>query len=267
MLVNYDVMRVLVNGLIPHDSGKTTMAISLIKALKEMGFDVGFSKPISGINGWYQYHCIEESIKLGFLVGEDLLKLHEACQSDNSLIIEGAVVSVVFPPDPERIGWRTDIYSFHVPTMMRIVEKHYIFMDQLSILPSTLKTVIDKLIKILKPKKAYNFEKLFEMSVYLADNCLKMIDHDFIVIESYSNVSSPTLESMNVDYVLSVAPGKVALVNGNDFRRALEVIPSQPWNVTTESVLEILKPMKTFEIPPKKTDEVAYDVLSFLKCD
>lgn len=57
------LMRILVNGLLPQNSGKTTFALSVVKVLKEIGMDVGVSKLVSGINGWYQYECIEKSLK------------------------------------------------------------------------------------------------------------------------------------------------------------------------------------------------------------
>ncbi len=76
-------MRVLIDSLIPYDSRKTTTVLSLAKALKKIRVDVGFLKPVSGINGWYQFDCIKESLRLGYLVGEDVLKLHEVCPSED----------------------------------------------------------------------------------------------------------------------------------------------------------------------------------------
>lgn len=255
-------MRILINGLLPYDSGKTTIARSLLKILRDLGFDVGFSKPISGINGWYQYECIERSLEFGFLVGEDMLRLYEVCKED--LKVTCPVISIVFPPDFERVFWRTDTIKFHIPTMMRILHDHIVFEDSLSLLPKTLKEIVHQLIEVLKPLKSRDFNRMFDKSIKVADECLRKIEHDVVLIESYSNVSSPTLESSHVDFVLTVAPAKVALMKGEEFRRALDVMQSKPWNVTTESILEILKPIKTFDVPPKDADKVAYDITSFI---
>ena len=51
--------KVLIAGMIPHDSGKTTIGLKLIEILKEKGVRTGISKPISGFNGWYQYEYLK----------------------------------------------------------------------------------------------------------------------------------------------------------------------------------------------------------------
>ncbi|WP_231845533.1 hypothetical protein [Pyrococcus abyssi] len=54
---------VLIVGVLPYDSGKTTLAIKLVREAIEEGFDVGVSKPVGGFNGWYLRVSIELNLK------------------------------------------------------------------------------------------------------------------------------------------------------------------------------------------------------------
>lgn len=256
-------MKILVNGLLPHNSGKTTMALSLIKVFKDLGLDVGFCKPVSGINGWYQFHCIEKSLKLGFLVGEDLIKLHEACDSKNDLRVEGAVVSAVFPPDPEKIDFRIDYYGLHNPSIVRILDEHYYFPSTLNLLSSSVKALVEKMVQTFDAKSHDDFNRLFEKGLDVSRDCLKRIRNDIVIVESYSNVATP-VDYVDYDYVLTVMPCKAVLIDGNDFRLAVELSSLNPSILNSERILEAVKPMRTFEIPPKRGYDTAKEIVSFL---
>lgn len=239
------------------------MAISLIKSFKEIGFDVGFCKPISGINGWYQFNCIEESLKLGFLVGEDLIKLHEACESSNDLRVEGAIVSVVFPPDPVKIDFRVDYYSIHNPVIVRILNDHYYFPSSLNLLSEKIAKIVKKMIERFDAKEHSDFNELFENGLKIAEGCLEDIKHDIVIVESYSNVATP-LDSLNYDFILTVMPCKAVIIKGDDFKMAVKLYSSRPSFITVERILEIVKAVKIFDIPPKRSIDTAMDIVSFL---
>ncbi len=254
-------MRILVNGLLPHDSGKTTMASSLIRVFRNLGYDVGFCKPISGINGWYQFKCIEESLKLGFLVGEDLIKLHKACESGDDLRVEGVVVSVVFPPDPIKVDFRTDYYSVHNPAVVRIYEDHYYFPSSLKLLSKEVSKVVERMIERFKAEKHDDFNELFEEGLRFARKCFKTLRHEVTIIESYNNVAKPV--EIECDYVLSVMPCRAVLIDGKDFEMATNLTHLN----TTERVLEVVKPVEVFEVPPMRSEETAKNIVKFLLKD
>lgn len=63
----------VISGLLPRDSGKTTFTIALANALKYAGYSVTVFKPVAGHSAWFQHESFMESIAIGVLVGEDVL--------------------------------------------------------------------------------------------------------------------------------------------------------------------------------------------------
>ncbi len=253
-------MRVLITGLLPHDSGKTTFAKSLLESAVEIGVDAGFCKPISGINGWYQFDCISKSLEMGLLVGEDMIKLHEASESSDPIEYEGPVVSLLLPPDPERTGWRTDVYFslLNQVSVVRVLKEHYYVPSNVERCVGTLKEYVEDLIKSVKAKEvdASYVANVMVDSRILADRCLEYLrgKHELFVIESYNNCASPTEKSLEVDLVVVVAPGKAVVFRGEDYRTAMATLSSfkEPWTVTTESVVSVLNPISTIDVDPKR---------------
>ncbi len=226
-------MNVLITGFLPYDSGKTTLAKSLIEEAYERGIDVGFSKPISGINGWYQYEYVVKSIEVGLLIGEDLFKLHTAAKSLDPIEYEGPVVTLLLPPDPEKVGWEVGVYtSVSLPNQISVIRisdlektKHYYVPSNVERTVESLKSQIERFLNIVnaEPIEAEESEELLLNSRNIADRCLNYLKkkHEFFVIESYNNAAAPTANSLEVDVVAVVAPGKVAVFSGNDYRRAV----------------------------------------------
>jgi predicted P-loop ATPase/GTPase len=256
-------MQVLVTGLLPFDSGKTTVAEFLISEAANT-FDVGVSKPVTTLSGWYQYQSVERSIKLGILIGEDIYRLHTAARSSDPIEIEGPIVSLLLPPDPQRVNWNTSFYSsmafHHQISVVRISTKsetkHYFIPSNVRRASHPLRRRIERLLKILRPSpiEAEEAEYLLLTSKSAADECIEELNlrHELVVIESHSNVAAPTAASLNSELVLVVAPGKLALFHGDEYRRAVGVLTElkEPWRITTEDVLQILKPIDVFDIEP-----------------
>jgi len=259
-------MNVLITGFLPYDSGKTTLAKSLIEEAYERGIDIGFSKPVSGINGWYQYEYIVKSIKARLLIGEDLFKLHTAAKSSDPIEYEGPVVTLLLPPNPERVGWDVSLYtSVSLPNQISVIRisdlektRHYYIPSNIERTVVSLKNEIERFLNIVnaKPIEAEKSVELLLNSRSIADKCLHYLKkrHEFFVIESYSNAAAPTANSLEVDVVSVVAPGKVAVFSGNDYKRAVLALSSirEPWRVTTEEVISLLNPALTLDIEPKK---------------
>ena len=261
---------VLVVGLLPYDSGKTTLAKSLVLKAKELGVDVGVSKPITAVNGWYQYESVLRSIELGVLVGNDIYTLHSAASSSDSIEVESAVVSLLMPPDPERVGWQSSAYTafslFEQVVCLRVTgigaegteTKHFYVPSNIYKLPDTLKNETNRLLDSLQPEAVEatqeQVEDILLNSYKLADDCLRCVTekHSLVVVESYSNAAAPTQSSLNAKAVIAVAPGKAAIYDGELYRKALMAISDikEPWLTTTEEVIKLLKPVLTIELKP-----------------
>jgi len=257
---------VLIAGLLKYDSGKTSVAESIITDAVSRGIDTGISKPVSAANGWYQYDCIRESINYGKLIGEDILRLHNAAKSTEPIEVESPVVSLLMPPDPERVGWQSSAYmAFSLLEQISVIRitdvnksKHFYLPSNIKRTTGILQKELRELIKNLNPKpvkaeETYVSELLLK-SYTTADTCVEYIAerHDFIVVESYNNAASPTHESLNAKLVVVVTPGKVAIYDGDSYRKAIQATSEilEPWRTTTEEILSLLKPVRTIELRP-----------------
>ncbi len=227
------------------------------------------------INGWYQYEYVVKSIEAGLLIGEDLFKLHTAAKSLDPIEYEGPVVTLLLPPDPEKVGWEVSVYSsVSLPNQISVIRisdlgktMHYYVPSNVERTVAPLKSEIERFLNIVnaKPIEAEESEELLLNSRNVADKCLDYLKkrHEFFVIESYNNAAAPTANSLEVDVVAVVAPGKVAVFSGNDYRRAVLALSSikEPWRVTTEEVVSLLNPALTVDIEPKKEIKI-FDEIS-----
>ncbi len=257
---------VLIVGLLPYDSGKTSLAESLITEAVEVGLDVGVSKPVTAVSGWYQYNTLIRSIELGLLVGEDMYRLHNAANSSDPLEFEGPVVSMHMPPDPERVDWQSSAYmSFSLLDQIVAIRitsvkenKHFYVPSNIKRLTNTLKGEAEKLLSSLHPKPVEisreNIDEMLVKATEYADECLEHITnkHEFIVVESYNNAAAPTHGSLKATAVVAVAPSKAAIYEGDLYRKALMAISDikEPWQSTTEEILCLLRPTRTIELNP-----------------
>ena len=275
-------MNVLIVGLLPYDSGKTTVAKHLILEAVERGMDVGISKPICAVNGWYRYYCIVRSAKYGKLIGDDVYRLHKVANSSEPIENENPFALLLMPPDPERIEWRSSAYTALSITeqvvLIRITTlsetKHMMVSTNISKLTDTLKNILSDLIDKLDPKPINidyrDLDNIILNANTIADECLKYITdrHEFNVIESYSDAAMPTRQALtNVDVIVAVAPGKIAIYEGELYKKALIAISSvkEPWLTKTEEVLPLLNPVKTFNTKPFRSVELLDEILRFSK--
>ncbi len=268
----------LVVGILPHDSGKTTLATSLIEEAVERGIDVGVSKPVSGFNGWYQYEYLAKSIEHHVLIGEDAHKLHKSAKSSEPIEIESPLTVLLIPPDPEKVGWRSSTYTAityqHQVAIVRVSSiantKHYYIPENIRRLTRPLRKEVEKLISVVNPESLNirDVDKLLVKSRKKADECLNYIkrNHELTVIESYNNFAAPTAGSLDSDIVIAVAPSKAAIFKGEDYKKAVTVLSSlkEPWKIVTEDILPLLHPEKIMEFGPGKVERIFDIVLKVL---
>jgi len=170
------------------------------------------------------------------------------------MVIEGPVIFLLLPPDPERIGWESSIYSsigFHYQvSVIRVTNlkesKHYYVPLNLQRTTAPLKREVEKFLSIVNPEpiEVQEVEEILINSRKDADECLNYINlkHDFVVLESFNNAAAPTVGSLDADVVIVVAPGKAAVYNGRDYREAILALSGmkEPWKITTEEVVPLL---------------------------
>lgn len=271
---NVDKEQVLVVGLLPFDSGKTTMACSIVSEARKRGYDVGVIKPISSMSGWYQHSCVERSIRYGKLIGRDMYKLHDAADSSDPIEYEGPVVSLLMPPDPERVEWESGEYlGLNLPSQLVVIRvtdmkgtRHYHVPPHVERLTDTMKEEVQRVLASMENPVEVDMDFIHELlfnSYTIADECLDYLGgkHDFMVVESYNNAAAPTANSLNAQSVIAIAPGKAALYSGELYRKALTAVSSikEPWRTTTEEILKLMRPFKTIELKPSSVEHISFE--------
>ncbi|MFO7968183.1 MAG: ATPase [Archaeoglobaceae archaeon] len=266
--------QILVVGLLPFDSGKTSMACSLISEARERGYDVGVSKPLSSMSGWYQHSCVDRSIDYGKLIGSDIYKLHEAAASSDPIEHEAPVVSLLMPPDPERVEWESKEYlGMNLPSQLVVIRvtnmkgtKHYYVPPNAERLTNTMKEEVRKVVDSVENPVEADLEFVNELlfnSYVIADEFLKSVadKHDLMIVESYNNAAAPTAKSLNTRSVIAIAPGKAAIYSGELYRKALTAVSSikEPWKTTAEEILKLMRPFKTIELKPSSSERISFE--------
>lgn len=93
-------MRILVNGLMAYNSGKTSLVEALLLRARETGQTVLPFKPRSGHNFWEHYDHSRACEALGLLVSRDILQLHGALEDPPPLTLMNPHHQLHCPMDP-----------------------------------------------------------------------------------------------------------------------------------------------------------------------
>ncbi len=246
---------VLIVGLGQH-SGKTSVAIELIREAKRLNIDVGVSKPLSTLNAFYSNLAFEEVLRLGKLVSYDVLKMREVAESKDRIELENPVASLLAPQDPEKIGWNMLNYESLVfqtlyirvstpdETRLFVVEPEDRFVDSVYEKAKKIKESYD-VVERISPE---HVEDVLIEGRRKSNIGLKEITktHELTVIESSSNLAFPNEFSLNAESVIVVSPGKYFLCDGDRYRKTVEVLNNLNPFTRTEDVVELLKPEKSY---------------------
>lgn len=269
-------MRILVNGVLPYDSGKTTFALSLIRAFKEVNAQIFPLKPVAGHNAWYSFGTILRSLDLKTLAGNDSIRYYDETGYNINLINPFAVLFA--PIDIEAINYDMTLYNELMnkgyPVILRLTidcnsgtTKSFI-LNVLDLVPQGLRDYIIDLSKELSAEKISlnKLKELIDDSPYIVDNCIKELfkQHENVIIESYNDAVSPSYMTTDVDYVFTVSPGKAILYSGEEFKKGLALIQLPPWLIRTSTLIKYIKPLKTFIVYPNEYI-VSHEVLDYLK--
>jgi len=266
---------ILVVGAVYQDSGKTTLASALVERARERGLDVGICKPVTTFNGWFQYEAVKESRKCGKLVGRDLIRLHRAASSKDRIEIEGPLVSMIMPLDPEYLEWRMNspvaatLIDRLVMIRMSDLEgtEHYLVSRNLRKLPPTLEGMVMELARSLEPSPqeitAEEAQDALTESADRIDKCLNELrsGHRLTIVESYSDIAVPAPSALKASTVVVVAPGRAAVVDGDRFRMALDACSTVgiATQLTVGSIMGVLRVEYSSSLIPGKFESEFLD--------
>ena len=224
-------LKILVNGLLEEDSGKTWTIISLYNALEERGFKVGIYKPISGHNGWRQFDTIIESINRKLLICEDALKYLKHTDIKYPVELINPIDFLLIPTDLNAYGNISEYIAslenqYRQGVMLRISSfkegftNHYMIKENYNKVVPSLKPWLEKLVRLLDPIEI-DIKQLFDiLSTNYVDKILNNDleeldkDNDIVLIESFNNISVPYRKIIkHIDRILTVTPGYIIKLN------------------------------------------------------
>jgi len=286
-------LKILVIGVLRYESGKTSFALELLNSFKEVGIDIYPYKPIGGHSGWYQYTTIINSIKLGKLVGEDAYHYAEAINCIECIEQISPLDFLLIPYDikfyQDRIRSYIDLIDdvFRQIILVRLTTiadngfrtVHYLVKDNYKYILESMENILRDLVKSIKYTIEIGVKELTSLILnpelyYMLDNILAYHEsrHELVLIESFNDVALPIPSAINSSYVIVVAPGRVLLYDGNNFRRAVEIVSDvfRPLALSTSSILRIMKqPLLSLPIPPKQliytgVSKTANDIVSYI---
>ncbi len=257
---------VLVNGLLPYDSGKTWFSIALARGLMFKGFKVSMYKPIAAHSAWYQFLTVINSLKHGILVGEDIIKYISILGLNFSLELINPVDFMTAPLNPKLFStskkYLASLEEFFEQIVLARVStinentKHYLIAANAEKTVNSLKPWIKKLCNKLKPE-TLSINKL--LKIVYSRNVLETLDYnleklseksDIIIVESFSNASIPYYRFLEkVNMVLTVTPGYVFSLNVKEFKKAVQKLYRTLGDIGLRTDLIIDTVNKTFEIP------------------
>ena len=271
----------LVSGLIPHDAGKTMFTLMLSRALRDEGLEVTVMKPVAAHNAWYQPWSLAESMKLGVLVGGDVVKyMREGLISNPDM--QNPVDILTAPPDPTSLPSASAYLSAAESLQNQVIlarlsiygRTYYVVPDAVRRLPPTLRTSLKPLLSIMRPSTKVSADWLItklmspEVGTHILATAMALRDRsDVLIIESFNNALTPVAGLENiVDALIIVAPGKALIFKGGKLRAYLSSTPRYSWEVAS-SFANIAKYDEAIDIPlasPQGGETAPMEIGTFL---
>lgn len=249
-------MNILCVGLKEVDSGKTSLALALMRHLKEKNQAVSGFKPRAGNNLWYDWAIVKESLAEGSLYGHDARMLHETSSHEVTIQVTNPAHRLWLPSYRE--------FTKGIPNFL---------LDRLTTEEGTL---VVKNEQVDVPISSSYFEPLLEEAevfhISSRDDLRKVTSlynqadawahsilteqFDNIIYESYADIGVPWQGISSIDYVFAITPFRIYVFKGDRYLRAFEVISSFPEEEKTARIIENIEPIKTINVPPFAEDVV-----------
>ncbi|MFP3144750.1 MAG: hypothetical protein RXQ93_07030 [Caldisphaera sp.] len=273
-------MKILVSGLLEENSGKTVLASSLINFLINQGFDaIGF-KPLGATELWQHPEALSESKKYKMVVTNDSAILYKFSKEKEPINIINPFGGLLVPILPEKLR-NLNIFNnaLYMPNMRLAISRltmcpnsslHNIHLVNMNVMDRISKSVeyelldlISLLDNIAKVDDEYILNIISGGVSKEIDKCLSYLEgrHEIVVIESNSNVAAPTLLSSIVDIAIVVTPGEAMVIDGNRYRKAIELLTSngKPWTIKTQEVIQLTNYIFSVELPLLEDQLSVYD--------
>ena len=269
-------MKILIAGILPFESGKTTLALGLAREFKSRGFSVGYLKPVAGHNGWFQQDTVDYTRATGVLVGHDAYVVASELGLTREIPILNPLDILTLPLDPFLEDLTLRRYLDYMSSSLRtavlvrfskiggsgLVNDYFVIGESVSRLSSVSLALYNTIISVIGENSSFTEISIRELEDLMNNpETYKEIDRttglleerEVVLVEGYNDVSAPTPSSCESDYAIAVAPTRAALYDGSKYCRGIQVLsPNRPWLARTVSVLELIgKPLRKFNIPPE----------------
>ncbi len=246
------------------NSGKTYFASSLAKTFKNLGFKVAAFKPVAGHSMWYQFKVFNESIKLGVLVGEDVIKYIELGlikdpDKQNPIDILTATPDISgFTNVDEYLRALEDVVAQAVLARVSVkgVRRYFLVNETLKLLPKQLRSELINALKVFTPVTRVsrlwllNYLMSPEVDTAISTATKDVMDMgDIVIIESFNNALVPVASLANIiDTLVIVTPGKALVYGGSKLRSYISTIKSLR-ELESSRFVKLFKSDLDFEIP------------------
>ncbi|MCD6470052.1 hypothetical protein J7L29_04555 [Candidatus Bathyarchaeota archaeon] len=270
---------ILVVGFREVDSGKTTVALSLLRHLRENGVNVCGFKPKAGNSVWYDFDIIYEALMHGRLYGKDakLLRKESRTELPEEVISPVHRLWSILPADYETVALEVPHFIADRITFCKNRYEHYIIINKTLPFEHGAECFIDRLCKkaarVIYVTGLKDLDEISDLYDKAIESAYERISrkHDFIVYESYSDNALPWkgIEG-KVSLILAVEPGRIYVYDPNKYFLTLRLLEGFRKEVTTNNIRGLIKPLKTVKISPylsseliekmkKKIDEILRD--------
>lgn len=247
------------------DSGKTTIARTLLLCLREKGITACGFKPKAGNTLWYDYGIVHGALSQGRLYGKDSKLLKVASDTDFPEELISPVHRLWAIPPHHLKQDLTKLPYFIVDRITSWGEKPNETVVVNDALP--FKYGRERLVaKLYKPETKVvhvsTLRQLNEIVDLYYDEAIEVAhrkiatEHDALVYESYADIALPWRGIRDLDLIIAVHPGYIQTYNPDKYLSALDLSTNLLREQRTENVVSLLKPIKTTMVPPYTSAEI-----------
>lgn len=269
-----DGLVVVVSGLLPFNSGKTFFTLALASRLKSLGYSTVVAKPVSAHSLWDQYEYFVDSLKLGVLVGEDVIRYMNAGLVSN-VDLQNPVDILTAPHDlmkhPSLDSYYTSLSSvIDQAVLVRVSaggrRDYYVVKENVSMLSEQLAGEVQEMTSRLKVSaevdKVWLYSKLTSREVdnAVTESVTELTSrHDLVLCESFSNSLLPVFGLRKLaTHMIVVTPSR-ALAYGTS-KTSAYMSGLNPAKIEASTLVALLKPDLTLRVKPGLTpDTIIYE--------